>query len=100
MVGKPISARLRVTFADGTGFTRLEPVMATFAHLVGFYEDYQTVLHMHPKGPAITKPGTFGGPDLDFQIFATKAGFVRLFAQVQIAGVQPFAPFGIQIYEQ
>jgi hypothetical protein len=100
VVGKAIPARLRVSFADGTGFTRLEPVMATFAHLVGFYEDYQTVLHMHPKGPPITNPGKFGGPDLDFQIFATKSGFVRLFAQVQIAGVQRFAPLGIEIYDQ
>src|SRR4051812_43962297 len=51
LVGKAAQARLRVTFADGTDFTQLEPVMATFAHLVGFYDDYQTVLHMHPKGP-------------------------------------------------
>jgi heavy metal-binding protein len=96
-VGEPAAARLRITGPDGQGFTRLEPVMATFAHLVGFNEDFQTVLHMHPKGPPVLNPLARGGPELRFQIYALKPGFVRLFAQVQIDGRQQFAPFGIRI---
>ena len=56
-VGRPASARLRITGADGEGFTGLEPVMAAFAHIVGFNEDYNTVLHMHPKGAPILEWG-------------------------------------------
>ena len=96
-VGYPVTARLRITNPDGTGFTKLEPIMATFAHLVGFNEDYRTVLHMHPKGPPITNPNERGGPELEFQIYALQPGFVRLFAQVQIGGVSKFAPFGINV---
>ena len=77
---------VEITGADGKGFTGLEPVMAAFAHIVGFNEDYNTVLHMHPKGAPILDGAARGGPELEFQIYALRPGFVRLFAQVQIAG--------------
>ena len=96
-VGVPIDAKLRITTLDGKPFTQLEPVMATFAHIVGFNEDRKTVLHMHPKGVAISDPKARGGPELEFRIYALKAGFYRLFAQVQIDGHSRFAPFGIQV---
>ena len=96
-VGRSTGAKLRVTKADGSGVTQLEPFMAAFAHLVGFNEDYETVLHMHPKGVPVLDPKVRGGPELDFQIYALKPGFIRLFAQVQIDGRSHFAPFGIQV---
>ena len=71
--------------------------MATFAHLVGFNQDYKTVIHMHPKGAPVLDPAARGGPELGFQIYALQPGFVRLFAQVQIEGRSRFAPFGLQI---
>jgi Heavy metal binding domain len=94
--GEVTSAKLRVS-RDGKGFTQLEAVMNAFAHLVGFHEDGETVLHMHPTGPPIVNQSDRGGPVLEFKIFATKPGFTRLFAQVQIDGRQVFAPFGIQV---
>jgi Heavy metal binding domain len=96
-VGRPALARLRITNADGKGFTQLEPLMATFAHLVGFNQDYKTVMHMHPKGALVLDPAARGGPELEFQIYALRPGFVRLFAQVQVEGRSRFAPFGLQI---
>jgi hypothetical protein len=95
--GKSVHAKLRVTSPDGQGFTQLEPIMATFAHLVGFNEDFQTVLHLHPKGPPVLDANARGGPELEFQIYAMQPGFVRLFAQVQIGGQPHFAPFGLDI---
>ena len=71
--------------------------MAAFAHLVGFNEDKETVLHMHPIGAPISKASERGGPELEFKIYATKPGFVRLFAQVQVGGRQVFVPFGIRV---
>ena len=96
-VAQPMHARLLVTDANGKGFTQLEPIMATFAHIVGFNEDYHTIMHIHPSGAPILDPNARGGPELHFQIYALKPGFVRLFAQVQISGESKFAPFGIQV---
>ena len=89
--------RLRVTTPDGRGFEQLEPVMGAFAHLVGFHEDFQTVLHLHPRAASVPGPNSRGGPELEFQLFAIKSGFYRLFAQVQIDGISRFAPFGFHV---
>ncbi len=96
-VGRPALARLRITNGNGEGVTNLEPVMAAFAHLVGFNQDYKTILHMHPKGAPVLDPNARGGPELEFQIYALRPGFYRLFAQVQIDGQSKFAPFGITV---
>ena len=94
--GVPVDAKLRVT-RDGKGFDQLEPVMAAFAHLVGFNQDGETVLHMHPIGPPILDEKKRGGPILTFKLYTTKPGFTRLFAQVQVNGQQIFAPFGFEV---
>lgn len=94
---RPSLARLRITSTNGTPVTRLEPVMDAFAHLVGFYEDRQNILHIHPKGAAVSDPEARGGPELSFQFFPMKAGYVRLFAQIRIDGQAKIAPFGIVI---
>lgn len=96
-VGRPTLAKLRITTPEGKGFAELEPLMATFAHIVGFNQDYKNVMHLHPKGPPVLDPAARGGPELEFQIFPTQPGFVRLFAQVQIDGRSRFAPFGIRV---
>src|SRR2546430_7190676 len=96
-VSRPALARLRITTTEGKGFMQLEPFMGAFAHLVGFNQDYKTVLHLHPKGPLVMDPAARGGPELEFQIYALRPGFVRLFAQVQIEGRSRFIPFGLQI---
>ena len=77
--------------------TRLEPVMAAFAHLVGFYEDGHTVVHLHPVGPEITDANLRGGPDLEFKFYPPKPGFIKLFCQVQVGGKAVFAPFGVNV---
>ncbi len=92
-----MDAKLRVTRADGSDFNELEPVMAAFAHVVGFNEDGETVLHMHPTGAPVLDESARGGPELPLKIYATKAGFTRLFAQVQIGGRQVFAPFNVTV---
>jgi len=95
--GEVAMGTLRVTQSDGSGFTQLEPVMGTFAHLVGFHENHITVLHIHPEITQTPAPGDHGGPDLHFRLFAPMPGFFRLFAQVQRDGVQQFAPFAVNV---
>ena len=94
-VGKPTRARLHIAQKDATPFTQLEPIMAAFAHLVGFNENRLTIMHIHPIGTPPQSPSDRGGPELEFFIYPTQAGFMRLFAQVQIGGVSKFAPFGV-----
>jgi hypothetical protein len=96
-VGEPTGATLKVTLPDGSKFDELEPVMAAFAHLVGFNEDKETVLHMHPIGAPITDEKLRGGPELNFKVYATKSGFVRLFAQVQVRGQPVCVPFNLRV---
>ncbi len=95
--GKSISGRLRITDRTGQPFTQLEPVMDSFAHLVGFYGDRKSVLHIHPSGPPVLSASARGGPELAFQFYPLQAGLIRLFVQVQIAGAPKIIPFAIQI---
>jgi hypothetical protein len=94
-VGQPVSAKLRITTGNGRPFTQLEPVMGTFAHIAGFNEDYTAILHMHPAGNRLLSSTDRGGPELVFVLYATKPGFYRLFAQVQVGGSSKFVPFGV-----
>ncbi|NDC57199.1 MAG: hypothetical protein EBZ69_10435 [Alphaproteobacteria bacterium] len=94
--GSPVMGNVTVT-KDGQPFTGLEPVMGAFAHVVGFTEDYNSVLHVHPMGKEPTNDAERGGPKLEFHIEPEKAGFVKLFTQVRIGGKDIFAPFGITV---
>jgi hypothetical protein len=73
----------------------LEPVMGAFAHIVGFYDDFRTVVHTHPMGKEPAKEQERGGPDLTFHLSPSKPGFIKLFAQMRIDGKEMFVPFGI-----
>ncbi|MEA3189057.1 MAG: hypothetical protein QOD99_2887 [Chthoniobacter sp.] len=95
--GQPVSATLRITDEKGAPFSQLEPIMAAYAHLVGFCDDFSTVLHLHPKGAPPQNPADRGGPELEFTFFALRAGFVRLFAQVQVGGISKLAPLGVNV---
>jgi len=91
-------ARLTITDLAGVPCTRLEPIMANFAHFVGFHEDRQTVYHLHAAGlQDIVDPALRSGPEVQLYLPDLKAGFMRLFAQVQIDGKVITAPFGIPV---
>jgi hypothetical protein len=92
--GSAVMGNITVT-KDGQPFNQLEPVMGAFAHVVGFTEDYNSVLHIHPMGKEPTSDTERGGPKLEFHIEPEKAGFVKLFTQVKIGGKDVFAPFSI-----
>jgi hypothetical protein len=94
--GAAVMGNITVT-KDGKPFTQLEPVMGAFAHVVGFTEDYNSVLHIHPMGKEPTSDTERGGPKLEFHIEPKKVGFVKLFAQVRIGGKDVFAPFSIEV---
>lgn len=94
---QPRSLHITVQRSDDQPETRLEPVMAAFAHLVGFYDDGRTVVHLHPAGGEITNPALRGGPSLDFKFYPPKPGWLRLYVQIQLDGHAVFAPFELHI---
>jgi hypothetical protein len=94
--GKPVMGTITVT-KDNKPFTGLEPIMGSFAHIVGFGEKYNSVLHIHPMGKEPAKSSDRGGPTLEFHIEPEQAGFVKLFAQMRINGQEIFVPFGIEV---
>ena len=89
------TATVRVYDAEGKPFDRLEPVMGTYAHLVGFYGDRKNVVHCHPAGKPPVHPEDRGGPELKFRFGAIRPGLIRFFCQVQINDKSIFAPFSV-----
>ena len=88
---------ITITDTKDKPLSQLEPVMNAFAHLVGFYDDYKTVVHLHPTGGEVLGSEARGGPSLGFVFFPPKPGFLRLYCQVSIAGRMIFAPFNVNV---
>lgn len=88
---------IHVTTAAGAPVTSLEPVMGAFGHIVGFYDDFRTVVHTHPMGSEPQSDSERGGADLTFHIEPEKPGFIKLFAQVKIDGKELFVPFAVNV---
>lgn len=97
VTGKATMGKITVTNAKGEQVKTLEPVMAAYAHIVGFSEDLKSVIHIHPMGVEPTKDTDRGGPELDFHLETSSPGFVKLFAQVKLGGKELFVPFGLNI---
>jgi hypothetical protein len=96
-VGEVAVGRITLSGPGGAPFTGLEPIMGAFAHIVGFNEDYKTVVHIHPMGNVPARASDRGGPILEFKYYPPAAGFTRLYCQVNIGGESKFAPFGVNV---
>lgn len=95
--GKATVVKVKVKGPDGREFSKLEPVMGAYAHMVAFPADLGSVTHVHPMG---TEPKTAtdrGGPDLTFHVEPDKPGFQKFFLQTQIGGEEKFAAFGLNV---
>ena len=95
--GQACGMSISIAGADGKPVTSLEPVMNAFAHLVGFYDDYRTVVHVHPGGGEVLTNVARGGPTLSFTFFPPQPGFIRFYCQVMVNGEMIFAPFNMNV---
>ena len=95
--GQTVIGTISISESDGKPCVGLEPVMEAFAHIVGFSEDYKTILHIHPFSKTPTAPTDRAGPAFAFKLYAPTPGFLRLYGQVQIDGAAQFPMFGITI---
>lgn len=98
-VGEAALGKLSITTADGKPYDQLEPLMAAYAHIVAFADDFHTIVHIHPMGTEPTMDTDRGTGNLNFHIQPTQAGLMRLYAQVQIGGVSKYARFTVQVGE-
>lgn len=88
---------VKITDNAGQPINDLEPVMGAFAHIVGLYEDFSTIAHLHPMGKEPTNDIERGGPDLQFHLEPEKAGFLKLYVQIKRKGKDVFIPLGINV---
>ena len=95
--GKATVVKVKVTGPDGRAFSKLEPVMGAFAHMVAFPADLGSVTHVHPMGAEPKTNAERGGPDLSFHVEPDKPGFQKFFLQTQIGGKEKFAAFGLNV---
>jgi hypothetical protein len=98
--GKATMGKIEVSDAEGRPVHSLEPLMGAYAHIVGFSDDFNNVVHIHPMGIEPKKNTDRGGPELVFHIEPQKAGFIKLYAQVKIKGKEYFAPFGVVVQDR
>lgn len=85
MIAEATMGKLKITQSDGRVFNQLEPIMATYAHLAGFGEDYKSIVHIHPMGAEPAKETDRGSGSLEFHIQPEQPGLMRFYAQVQTA---------------
>ncbi|HWM24684.1 MAG TPA: heavy metal-binding domain-containing protein [Chthoniobacterales bacterium] len=95
--GKETVVKVKVTGPDGREFSKLEPVMGAFAHMVAFPADLASVTHVHPMGAEPKTATERGGPELSFHVQSDKAGYHKFFLQTQIDGKDKFAAFGLKV---
>jgi hypothetical protein len=95
--GKSTVVKAKVSGPDGREFSKLEPVMGAFAHMVAFPADLGSVTHVHPMGAEPKTAAERGGPDLSFHVEPDKPGFQKFFLQTQIGGKDKYAAFGLNV---
>lgn len=96
IAGQAAMGHLQIKRA-GSPFAALEPVMGAYSHIVGISEDWTTIAHVHPMGVEPTQASDRGGPSIDFHLEPQQAGFLKVFAQIQVDGKDVFLPFGVVV---
>lgn len=95
--GKAMLVKVKVRRSDGQDFAGLQPLMGAFAHMVGFTANLDSVTHAHPMGKEPETEAERGGPELSFQVMPEQAGYLKLYVQTQIRGLNQFAVFGLNV---
>lgn len=96
--GKPADLKFRI---GSPGSVKepvpLQPVMGAFAHLVAFDETRSGFAHLHPMETDLAKPPDALNPELNFKITIPSPGRYVIWAQVDLAGKEVFAPFWVDV---
>jgi hypothetical protein len=95
---QPVDLKLRIT-SQGAVKTPvpLQPVMGAFAHLVAFDEARSGFAHLHPNEIDLSQPPDQLQPELTFKVTIPQPGRYVIWGQVNIAGIEIFVPFWIEV---
>lgn len=88
---------ITLTDPQGQPMKNLEPVMGAYAHIVGFYDDFATVQHLHPQGEEPASADARGASPLTFALTPEKKGFLKYFVQLRVNGQDVFLPMGVDV---
>ena len=91
-----IDLTLAIERIDG-GPVPLGSVMDAFAHLVAFDEQRMGFAHLHPNETDLSRPPEAVHPRLTFKVTLPQAGTYFVWAQLNLAGHEVFAPFKLQV---
>ena len=91
-----VDLTLAIERTDG-GPVPLGPVMGAFAHLVAFDEQRRGFAHLHPNETDLARPPDALHPRLTFKVTLPQAGTYVVWAQVNLAGREVFAPFALRV---
>ena len=80
---------------SGGGLVPLRPVMGAFAHLVAFDRGRTGFAHLHPRETDLTRPPDAERPRLTFKVTLPRPGGYVVWAQVNLAGREVYAPFAV-----
>lgn len=97
--GKDVMLDIKLVDDKGEDVPELEPLMGAYAHMVGFYDDYRTIAHMHPMGDEPKTDEDRGTSPVSFHFEPQQSGFVKLFLQVKVNGKEEVFPFGIVVQD-
>ncbi|MBL9214023.1 MAG: hypothetical protein JNG83_00965 [Opitutaceae bacterium] len=96
--GVPADLRFRI---ESPGAVKtpvpLQPVMGAFAHLVAFDEERTGFAHLHPNETDLSRPPDSLRPELTFKVTIPQPGRYVIWAQVNLGGVEMFAPFWVDV---
>jgi hypothetical protein len=94
--GKLADLTFTVKRPDG-GVVPMEPVMAAYAHLVAFDAGNIGFAHLHPNEIEMKPFADPAKPQLTFKITIPNPGLYVIWAQVNLAGHEVFAPFWFEV---
>ncbi|MDQ5977353.1 MAG: hypothetical protein QG602_325 [Verrucomicrobiota bacterium] len=96
--GKPADLKFRI---ESQGAMKepvpLRPVMGAFAHLVAFDEARSGFAHLHPMETDLAQPPDSLRPELSFKVTIPQPGRYVIWAQVDLGGMEVFAPFWVDV---
>lgn len=93
-VGGTYHPEITIKGATGQDVVDLQPIMGAYAHIVGFYDDFSSLAHMHPMGEEPATDDLRGKSPLSFMLSPAREGFLKMFIQIKRDDKEIFAPVG------
>lgn len=97
--GQSSLIRIHIIDPHGQPVTDLEPIMGSYAHLVGFGSDGQSYVHSHPMGNEPQHPQERGASPITFHVTPETSSDTKFFLQIQKNGKPICVDFGQHVQD-